>query len=80
MRTCVVTKEQFPKKELIRVVRSPEGIVSIDEKGKLPGRGAYLKLSKAIVNKAKKTKVLDGRLEISIPDEIYDQLLKLADE
>ncbi|PKK87168.1 MAG: DUF448 domain-containing protein, partial [Tenericutes bacterium HGW-Tenericutes-8] len=74
LRTCVVTKEQMPKKDLIRVCATKEGVVSIDLKGKAPGRGAYVTLSKAVIEKARKTKALDKKLEVSIPDEIYDAL------
>ena len=77
MRTCVVTREQFPKMELIRVIRTPEGNVTIDTKGKANGRGAYLKKDKAVILKAQKTKVLDKVLEVNVPDEIYEQLLEL---
>ena len=77
MRTCVVTHEQFPKKELIRVVRNNEGVVSVDTTGKAPGRGAYLKLDKEVILKAKKTKALDNKLEVTVPDEIYEELLSL---
>ena len=77
MRTCVVTREQFPKMELIRVIRTPEGEVTIDTKGKANGRGAYLKKDASVILKAQKTKVLDKVLEVSVPDEIYQQLLEL---
>ena len=77
MRTCVVTKEQCAKKELVRVVRNNEGVVSVDTTGKAPGRGAYLKLDKEVILKAKKTKALDNKLEVTVPDEIYEELLKL---
>ena len=77
MRTCVVTKEQCAKKELIRVVRNNEGVVSVDTTGKAPGRGAYLKLDKEVILKAKKTKALDNKLEVTVPDEIYEELLNL---
>ena len=77
LRTCVVTREQFPKMELIRVIRTPEGNVTIDTKGKANGRGAYLKKDKAVILKAQKTKVLDKVLEVNVPDEIYEQLLEL---
>ena len=80
MRTCVVTKEQCAKKELIRVVRNNEGVVSVDTTGKAPGRGAYLKLDKEVILKAKKTKALDNKLEVTVPDEIYEELLKLINE
>ena len=77
MRTCVVTHEQCAKKELIRVVRNNEGIVSVDQTGKAPGRGAYLKLDKEVILKAKKTKALDNKLEVTVPEEIYEELLSL---
>lgn len=77
LRTCVVTKEQKAKKELVRVVRNKEGVVSVDLTGKAPGRGAYITLSEDVINKAKKTKALDNKLEATVPDEIYVQLLGL---
>ena len=77
MRTCVVTREQFPKGELIRVIRTPEGTVEIDLKGKAHGRGAYLKKDKEVILKAQKTKVLEKVLEVSVPEEIYLSLLEL---
>lgn len=80
MRTCVVTKEVLPKKELIRVVATKEGVVSVDLNGKAPGRGAYIKLSKAAVELAKKSKALDRKLEVTVPEEIYIKLSELANE
>lgn len=77
MRTCVVTKEKLPKQELIRVVRTPEGEVIIDEKGKANGRGAYLKKDISVIEKAEKTKILNGRLETEVPKEIYDNLKQM---
>ena len=77
MRTGVVTREQVPKMELIRVIRTPEGEVTIDTKGKANGRGAYLKKDRNVILKAQKTKVLDKVLEVSVPDEIFEQLLEL---
>ena len=77
MRTCVVTREQFPKNELIRVIRTPEGEVTVDTKGKANGRGAYLKKDKEVILKAQKSKVLDKMLEVSVPEEIYTMLLEL---
>ncbi len=77
MRTCAVTNVQRPKKELVRIVRNKEGIVSVDLVGKAPGRGAYLTLDKEVILKAKKTKALDRKLEVSIPDEIFEELLGL---
>lgn len=78
MRTCVVTKEVLPKRELIRIAATKEGIVSVDLNGKAPGRGAYLKLSEDVILKAIKSKALDKKLQVSIPESIYEELLKLA--
>ena len=77
MRTCVVTKEKLPKQELIRVVRTPEGNIIIDETGKANGRGAYLKRDIDTFEKAQKSKVLNRQLETNIPDSIYENLKKL---
>ena len=76
-RTCVVTKEKYPKKELIRVVKNKDGEVLVDPTGKANGRGAYLKKDKEVFEKAKKTKILDKILEIEIPDTIYEELNKI---
>ena len=77
LRSCVVTKEVLPKKELVRITATKEGLVSIDLNGKAPGRGAYLKLAKDVIILAKKTKALDRKLEVTVPDSIYEELLKL---
>lgn len=77
MRTCVVTREKFPKIELVRVVRTPEGEIIIDETSKANGRGAYLKKDKEVFEKAKKSKALSRHLEVDIPDEIFENLNKL---
>lgn len=76
MRTCVVTKEKYPKKELIRVVRDNLGNVSVDQTGKANGRGAYLKRDLAVVEKARKTKALERYLEVLIPEVVYEDLEK----
>ena len=75
MRTCVITKEKLPKRELIRVVRTPLGEIIVDETGKANGRGAYIKKDKETIEKARKSKILDRHLEVAIKDEIYDELL-----
>lgn len=77
MRTCLISKEKLPKKELVRVVRTPYGEVIVDTTSKANGRGAYLKLDKEIIEKAKKSKVLDRHLEIEVPDSIYEELNNL---
>ena len=74
MRSCVITREKLPKKELIRVVRTPEGNVIIDETGKSNGRGAYLKRDIEVFEKAKKSKALNHHLEVEVPEEIYKKL------
>lgn len=76
MRKCVATGESLPKKELIRIVRSPEGAIEIDETGKKNGRGAYLKRSVEAVDMAQKRKALSRSLECEIPTEVFDELRK----
>lgn len=80
MRSCVVTGEKLPKKELIRVVRTPEGNVVVDETGKANGRGAYLKKSIETFDKAKKSKILNKKLEVEVPDSIFEELKELVGE
>lgn len=75
MRSCVVTGEKLPKKELVRVVRTPEGNVIVDYSGKANGRGAYLKNDVETFEKARKSKVLNKKLEVEVPDSIYDELI-----
>ena len=77
MRRCVATQAQFPKKELLRIVRTPEGTVDIDLMGKAKGRGAYLSKTKEAIQIAKQKKVLDRHLEIQVPEEIYVKLLEI---
>ena len=74
MRQCVGCREMKPKKELIRVVKSPEGQVSLDFRGKLPGRGAYVCPDPACLAKARKSRALERAFETAIPAEVYDQL------
>ena len=77
MRTCVVTKESLPKKELIRIVRDKFGNVVIDESGKLNGRGAYLKKDIDVIKKCQKSKILERTLNVSIPESIYEELINM---
>lgn len=77
MRTCVVTKEKLPKRELIRIVKDKENNIIVDETGKVNGRGAYLKLDLDVIEKAKRTKVLDRHLQAEVKDEIFEQLKQL---
>lgn len=78
LRTCVITKEKLPKQELIRIVRTPDGTVVIDETGKTNGRGAYLKKNLETIEKAMKSKALNRHLEIDIPDGIFEELKTLV--
>ena len=80
MRKCVATGESLPKKELIRIVRTPDVNVEIDETGKKNGRGAYLKRSIEALEVAKKKKALARSLECEIPQELYEELQKLFGE
>ena len=74
MRQCLGCREMKPKKELIRVVRSPEGLISLDFKGKAPGRGAYLCRSGECLKKAVKSKSLERAFSAQIPQDVYDRL------
>ncbi len=79
-RTCVVTKEKTLKKDLLRVVRDKENNVSVDITGKANGRGAYLKKDIEVINKARNSKILDRVLECTIPDNIYEEMIKIIEE
>lgn len=74
MRQCLGCREMKPKRELIRVVRSPEGNISLDFKGKASGRGAYVCPDMACLKKAMKSKAIERAFETAIPEEIYAQL------
>lgn len=80
MRKCVATGEMKPKKELVRIVRSKEGDVSIDLTGKKSGRGAYLSKDREAVLLAKKKNTLSNHLEVTIDDKIYDELIELIEK
>lgn len=78
MRTCVVSKEKLPKRDLLRIVKF-EGRISVDPTGKQNGKGCYIKKDKVVLDKAKKTKALNRALETEVPDEIYDEIEKFID-
>ncbi|KAF0820413.1 MULTISPECIES: RNase P modulator RnpM [unclassified Cytobacillus] len=80
LRKCVATGEMRPKKELVRIVRSKDGEVSVDPTGKKSGRGAYLSKEKEAVLLAKKKNILANHLEVSIDDAIYEELLELIEK
>lgn len=77
LRTCIVTKEVLPKQELLRVVINKDKEVSIDLTGKQNGRGVYLKKDIDVINKAKKLKILDKKLEVEIDEKLYEDLINL---
>ncbi|GAE29288.1 RNase P modulator RnpM [Halalkalibacter hemicellulosilyticus] len=74
LRKCIVTNEMKPKQELIRIVRSPEGEVSVDPSGKKNGRGAYITNSDECFELAKKKDVLSRHLQVHVDSDVYDQL------
>ncbi|MCI5561954.1 MAG: YlxR family protein [Intestinimonas massiliensis] len=73
-RQCVGCREMKEKKTLLRVVKSPEGAVSLDFGGKKPGRGAYVCRDVECLRKARKSRALERALEIAIPPEVYDAM------
>ena len=80
MRQCLGCREMKPKKELIRVVRSPEGEVSLDDRGKKPGRGAYVCGNADCLKKAIRSKALERALAVKIPEELYLSLEERREE
>ena len=74
MRQCVGCREMRQKKELVRVVKSPEGVISLDFRGKAPGRGAYLCPDLECLKRARKSRALERALETAITPELYDEL------
>ncbi|MBN8191424.1 YlxR family protein [Bacillus sp. NTK074B] len=80
LRKCVATGEMKPKKEMIRIVRSKEGEVSIDPTGKKSGRGAYLSKDKEIILQAKKKNTLANQLQAKIDESLYDELISLVEK
>lgn len=80
IRQCLGCSEHFEKKEMLRVVRSPQGEVSLDFTGKKSGRGAYICKNKKCLIKARKSKRIERVLECSIPDEVYDAMEQELDD
>lgn len=75
MRQCVGCREMKPKKELVRVVKSPEGEISMDLRGKAPGRGAYVCRNPECLRKAIRSKALERGFSAAIPQGVYDRLV-----
>lgn len=81
LRKCTGCDEMKPKKELIRIVKSPEGEISLDRTGRSPGRGAYICPDAECLKKARKARRLEKAFSSPIPEEVYDSLEKeLADQ
>lgn len=79
MRKCVVSGEMKPKKEMVRIVKSKEGDVSIDPSGKKNGRGAYISLETELVEKARERKLFNQALNAQVDDSFYDELIEYID-
>lgn len=78
MRMCVVTREKWPKKELLRIVRNGE-VIEPDLTGKKNGKGCYLKKDREVIEKARKMKILDRVFETKVEEKVYEEILKLVD-
>ena len=74
MRRCVATGEQFPKKELLRIVRTPEGELKVDPTGKMNGYGAYIRKDESVIEVAKKNNALKKALATDIPEEFWEEV------
>ena len=76
LRQCMGCRERKPKRDMIRIVRCPDGQVRLDFGGKMNGRGAYICPDAECLKKVQKSKALDRSLEVTIPDEVYERLSK----
>lgn len=75
LRRCLALNKSFPKNELFRVVKTPDGEVVLDMTEKLNGRGAYISMSKEAIEVAKKTNCLGKALEVEIPEKVFDKMM-----
>lgn len=80
LRKCVVSQQMLPKKELVRIVKTPSGEIIIDPMGKANGRGAYLQPTLDIYEKAKKNHALERALKVKLTDDFYDMLYHKINE
>ena len=74
LRTCIACREEKPKREMLRIVRSPEGAISLDFSGKLPGRGAYICSNEECIRLLEKKKLLNKTFSAPVADEVYRQI------
>ena len=79
-RQCVGCREMKPKQELIRVVRGPDGAISLDPTGKKPGRGAYVCREGDCLRRAQKSRALERAFSSQIPPEVYEELIRQRGE
>ena len=77
MRRCIVTGESLPKKELLRIVKTPEGELKVDPTGKLNGKGAYIKKDVSIIELLKKNSTIERTFGIKVSDSIYEEIKKV---
>lgn len=80
MRRCLATGQSFPKKELLRIVRTPEGEVKVDTTGKVNGKGAYVSKSQEALAILKAKKLLDKALEVQVADDVYEEILNIINK
>ena len=80
MRKCLATNESFPKKDLLRIVRTPDGEVKVDTTGKLNGKGAYVSKSLEALTILKTKKLLNKALEIEIDDSVYKEIEEIINK
>ena len=76
MRTCIACREEKPKREMLRVVRSPEGVISLDFSGKLAGRGAYICSCEACIRKLGQKKLLNKAFSAPVDDAVYGKIVE----
>ncbi len=74
MRTCIACRTEMPRRDLLRIVRSPEGEVKLDFSGKLPGRGAYVCKKEACIRLLGRKRPLSRIFSVPVPEEVYSRL------
>ncbi|MDO4432859.1 MAG: YlxR family protein [Aerococcaceae bacterium] len=79
MRKCIVSQQMYPKKELVRVVKTKENEIFLDPTGRQNGRGAYIALEPELALEAKKKRTFDRAFEMKVSDEFYDELYRYVD-
>ena len=80
MRKCLATGESLPKRELLRIVRTPENEVKVDQTGKLNGKGAYIKRSLDALKILKSKNLLEKALEVKVDDSVYEEIEKVISQ